>query len=76
METVIERLGVTLDGARLYRETQITAARERTIAEATTEMREPLELEDVLQTAVREIRSVLDLDELVLKMVPSEEQAD
>ena len=76
LAAIAEQLAIALDGARLYGETQRNAARERTIAEATTQMREPLELDDVLQTAVREIRSALDLDELVLKMVPPGEPTD
>lgn len=76
LTAIAEQLAIALDGARLYGETQRSAARERAIAEATTQMREPLELDDVLQTAVREIRSALDLDELVLKMVSSEERTD
>lgn len=74
LEAVGEQLGLALEGARLYRETQQSAARERTVAEVTSRMREPLDLDDVLRTGVDEIRQALDLDQLVLRLVAADGQ--
>ena len=68
LQTLTDQLGVALESARLYQDTQRRAARERAISEVTGRMREPVELEDVLKVAVDEIRQVLDLDELVLRL--------
>jgi GAF domain-containing protein len=68
MEMLTERLGVALESARLYQDTQRRQARERAISAATSRMREPLELDAVLRTAVSEIRDALDLDELVVRL--------
>jgi len=68
LQTLTEQLGVALESARLYQDTQRRAAREQAIGVVTGRMREPVELEDVLKVAVDEIRQLLDLDELVLRL--------
>jgi GAF domain-containing protein/PAS domain-containing protein len=68
VQEVANRLALTLESARLYRETQRSAAREQMIAETTSRMREPLDLDNVLQTAVAEMRRVLDLDSLAVRL--------
>jgi GAF domain-containing protein len=54
-ETLAEQLGIALESARLYQDTQRRAAREQLIGEVTGRIREPLDLHTVLQTAVREM---------------------
>jgi GAF domain-containing protein len=76
LQTLTEQLGVALEGSRLYRETQRRAAREQVIAETTSRMREPLDLENVLQTAVGEMRRVLDLDSLAVRLTIPEAADD
>jgi GAF domain-containing protein len=68
LETIIEQLGIALDSARLYEETQVQAKNERLIGEVSTQMRQTLDIETVLQTAARELRSVLDLAEVEIRM--------
>lgn len=68
LEALTAQLNVALEGARLYRDAQRLAARERVIGQVTGRMREPLELEAVLETAVSEIRQALGLDELVVRL--------
>ena len=68
LEAIIEQIGVALDSARLYEETQIQANNERIIGEVGTHMRETLDVETVLQTAARELRSVLNLAEVEIRM--------
>ena len=68
LAAIAEQLAIALDGARLYGETQRGAARERTIAEATTRMRETLDLDALLRTAAVELRHVMDLAETEIRL--------
>ena len=68
LETILEQVGVALDSARLYQETRIQANNERLIGEISANMRQTLDIETVLQTAVRELRSALDLAEVEIRM--------
>ncbi|MBN1179036.1 MAG: GAF domain-containing protein [Anaerolineae bacterium] len=61
LQELTERLNVTLEGARLYRESQRRAAQEALVGEVTTRMRETLDVNAVLETAVQEISSALGL---------------
>jgi GAF domain-containing protein len=61
LETLADQLGVALEGARLYQDTQRRAARERLASEITARMRESLDMDTVLQTTVREMRRALEL---------------
>ncbi|MBN2004953.1 MAG: GAF domain-containing protein [Anaerolineae bacterium] len=71
MDTLSAQFNAAVERARLYQETQRSAARERAIADVTSRMREPLELEDVLKAAVSEIRQALDMDELSVRLTMS-----
>jgi len=70
LETLTEQLGVALDSARLYQDIQRRAAREQLAAQVTTHMRETLDVETVLKTAVQEVRQALGLPEVVIRLVP------
>ncbi len=59
-----ERLGMALESARLYEDTQRRAAREQLVSEVTARMRETLDMERILRTAVSEVRRSLDLEEV------------
>ncbi len=68
LETVAVQLGVALEGAQLYADSQRRAARERLVGEVTGRMRESLDLEAVLRTATSEIRQALGLSDLVIRL--------
>jgi GAF domain-containing protein len=68
LDTLSDRLESALDTARLYEETQQRAAQERVVSEATTRMRETLDIETILQTAAQELRSALNLAEVEVRM--------
>jgi GAF domain-containing protein len=72
LEAMTGQLNLALEGARLYRETQGRAARDRLLAEATARMRESLEMEGVLQAAAGEMRQALRLDRVVVHLAPSD----
>jgi GAF domain-containing protein len=60
IETLVEQLGVALESARLYQDTQRRAARERLVNEITARIRSSTTLEAVLNSAVREIGNLVD----------------
>jgi GAF domain-containing protein len=76
LTTIIEQLGVALESSRLYAETQHRAEQERLIGEITSRMRETLDVEAVLQTAAEEIYQNLDLENLVIQLLPADGQSD
>jgi GAF domain-containing protein len=71
METLTEQLGVALESARLYQDTQRRAARERLTSQVTARVRESLDMETVLKTAVQEVRQALGLPEVVIRLTTS-----
>jgi GAF domain-containing protein/HAMP domain-containing protein len=68
LETLTDQLGAALESARLYQETQRRATRERLTGEVTARMRETLDVETVLKTAVQEVRRALGLPEVVVRL--------
>jgi len=78
LETVASRVSLALENTRLVAEAQQRAERERMIAQVTTRMRETLDIETILKTAVNEMRQSLALSgaevrlELAEKSDPAE----
>jgi len=70
METLAEQLGLALESARLYQGSQRRAEHERLTSQVTARMRETLDMEMVLKTAVQEVRQALALPEVVVRLVP------
>jgi GAF domain-containing protein len=68
METLTDQLEMALDSARIYQETQRRAARERLIGEVAGRMRETLDMDTVLQTAVREMGDALNIAAIKVRM--------
>ncbi len=65
-----DQLGIALESARLYQDTQRRAVREHLISEIVARVRQTLDLETVLRTAAQEIRQALDLPEVTVRLVP------
>ncbi|MEA3396088.1 MAG: GAF domain-containing protein, partial [Chloroflexota bacterium] len=68
LETLTEQLGTALESARLYEDARRRATRERLVGEVTARMRETLDLDTVLQTAIREIGEALGIAEVEVRM--------
>jgi GAF domain-containing protein/HAMP domain-containing protein len=68
LETLVERLAVALDSARLYEEVQRRADRDRLLGQVAGRIRETLDVETVLKTAVSEARAVLGLPEVTVRL--------
>lgn len=65
---VTERLALAADNIRLLEDVQHRAAREQLIGEVATRMRESLDINTVLQTAVREIGESLGLHDVTIQL--------
>jgi transcriptional regulator with GAF, ATPase, and Fis domain len=65
---VSERLSQALESARLYQESQLRAASEQLVSGITGRMRATLDVDNVLQTAAREIRQALNLQEVEIRL--------
>ncbi len=68
LNAMADQLGQALDSARLYQATQQRAAQERLTGEVTARIRETLDMETVLRTAVQEVRQALGLPEVVVRL--------
>lgn len=71
--TIIEQLGVALESARLYESSQNQAERERLIGEMASRMRESLNVDAVLRTAVQELRQSLGISQVEVRLKPSQQ---
>ena len=63
-----EELVQALESVRLYQDVQRGAARDRLIAGVTGRMRESLQVDSVLQSAVQEMRRALSLSEVEVRI--------
>ncbi len=68
LAALTDQLGVALDSARLYQETERRAAQERLVGEVTARMRQTLDVDAVLDTAVNEIARVMGMAALDLRL--------
>ncbi len=68
MGTLAEQLGIALESARLYQDTQRRAERERLTGQVASRMRETLDVDSVLKTAVREIGQALQLHDMSIRL--------
>ncbi len=68
---ISDQLAQTIESLRLLDETQRRAAREQLVGEITGRVRESLDVDAVLQNAVREMRAALDLAEAEVRIMPS-----
>jgi len=68
VQTISQQLGQVLENARLIDTTQSRAARERLTGAATARMRESLDMDVVLQTAIREIGQALNLHDATIRL--------
>jgi GAF domain-containing protein len=68
IENISNRLATTLENARLYEETQRRAAQEQLTGEITARIRESLDIDAVLKTAVQEIGQNLNLHDITIQL--------
>jgi GAF domain-containing protein/HAMP domain-containing protein len=70
LQTLVDQLGVALDSARLYQDVQRREGRERLIGQIASHMRETMDMETVLKTAADEMYRALNLEEVVVRLIP------
>jgi GAF domain-containing protein len=75
IETLTDQLGVALDGARLYQDTQRRAARERLIGEVAAHMHERLDVDGVLKAAAQDIGEKLGLHDIAIQLEVQRDKA-
>jgi GAF domain-containing protein/HAMP domain-containing protein len=68
LQELIQQLAVTLESARLYEETQRSAASEQVVGEVTANIRALLDVDAILQTTVQDVRTKLGLAEAEIWM--------
>jgi GAF domain-containing protein len=68
LQAIADRLGQTLENARLYMETQRRAERERMASDITARMRLSNDPNTILQTALQELRSALNIQQKAGKL--------
>ena len=73
LETLIDQLGIALEGARLYEDTQYRASQERLISQVAARIRETLDMRTVLETAADEIYQNLGLDRVAIHLTAEED---
>jgi len=59
VQAVAERLGLTLDNARLFEETSSRASRERLVTEITSKIRTTNDPQEMMKAAVEQLQHVL-----------------
>jgi GAF domain-containing protein len=67
-QALVDQLGVALDGARLYQDAQRRATQDRVLSEVAGRMRETLDMDAVIKTAVREIGEALGIADVEVRM--------
>jgi GAF domain-containing protein/HAMP domain-containing protein len=70
LEAVATQAAQAMESARLFEESQRLAAREQVMSIATARMRESLDVDVVLKTAVQEVRQAMGLPEVIIRLVP------
>jgi GAF domain-containing protein len=77
LESLAEQLGVSLESARLYRETQRRAAREQLVGEIAGRLRASLDPDAILKTTVQELGQALgaELTSVEMSIRPDADRA-
>ena len=68
LTSLVDQLSVTLENARLYEDTQNRAERERILAEITAKVRATTDINTIMQTAVFELASALNVPQAAIRL--------
>ena len=68
LNTLSEQLGIALDSARLFNETQLRASTEKIIGDINADIWESLEINSILRTTVEKLQQSLELPEVSIKL--------
>jgi GAF domain-containing protein/HAMP domain-containing protein len=68
IKSLSEQLGVALESARAYQQSQISAQRDRALSDISEKIRETLDIHAILRTASQEVRQAMDLPKVVIQL--------
>ena len=71
LTSLVDQLSVALENARLYEDTQTRAEQERILAEITTKVRATTDINTILQTAVLELATALNVPQGAIRLHPA-----
>jgi GAF domain-containing protein len=74
LETIASQVSLALENTRLIAEAQERAQQEKLIANITSRMRETLDVDIILQTAIRELREAFALKQAEIRLQPIENE--
>ncbi len=74
LESISAQAALALENTRLVKQTQQSARFNRTVTEITGQLRETLDIDDILQTAVREIGESLNLHDVSIQLSMDENE--
>lgn len=72
-QVLLDQLGAALEGAQLYHDVQLRAARERLTSEVTARLRETLDVDRVLQAAAYELGEMFNAAEVKVRLTPGQQ---
>ena len=75
METLVDQLGVALENARLYEDTQQRAVQERLLSDITAKVRSSTDVNVILQTAMQELATALRVPRGAIQLRPMQLEA-
>lgn len=73
LAAVSEQMGLIIENSRLFSEARSRAARERRARQIVARLRQSLDIEEVLATAVQELGDALQLQEVTIRLAGTEE---
>ena len=74
LQAIADQLGIALDSARLFNESQLRASTEHTISQLSSQVWENLDINAILSTTAENLRQTLSLPELSIRMAPPESE--
>jgi GAF domain-containing protein len=72
-QVVAERLALSLENARLFEQAQTTAQREQLVSQISGKLTGTTDIDQILQTAIRELGLALHASQTMIRLAPSEE---
>jgi GAF domain-containing protein/HAMP domain-containing protein len=76
LETVVDQLGVALEGAQLYQETRQRAAREQIRREATDSIRRAVDMDGLMRSTLENMIAALGVSGAFVRLSPSLEESE
>lgn len=76
VEAVAEQLGLALENARLFEQTQARVQRETHVRQITERIRDTMDVDAMLQTAVRELGRALGVPKVYVRLGGDEENIE